>query len=202
MDDSDSGCMIKLNPTNFALWKIRMKDYMYCKDLYEPILGEKGKPSDMKDEKWDSMHYKTVANMRKWISQNIFHHFANETRADIMWKKLESMYERKAGINKCTCLKKIIRLRYRDGVDMTEHLATFQGFINQACTLKLNLDDELQALLLISSLPDSWDTIVVSLSNSAPNGTMTLGIVKDVVMERNVEMQLYVVFHKYSQHKV
>lgn len=72
-----------------------------------------------------------------------------------MWKKLESMYERKAGINKCTCLKNIVRLRYRDDADMTEHLVTFQGFINQACTLKLNLDDELQALLLISSLPDS-----------------------------------------------
>lgn len=47
MDDSNSGGMIKLNSINFALWKIRMKDYMYFKDLYEPILGDNAKPSDM-----------------------------------------------------------------------------------------------------------------------------------------------------------
>ncbi|CAL9011600.1 unnamed protein product [Prunus brigantina] len=41
------------------------------------------------------------------------------------------------------------------------------------------LDDELQALVLLSSLPDSWDTLVVSLSNSSPQGVLTLDIVKD-----------------------
>lgn len=34
------------------------------------------------------MHYKTIANIRKWINKSIFQHFANETRADVMWKKL------------------------------------------------------------------------------------------------------------------
>jgi hypothetical protein len=45
--------------------------------------------------------------------------------------------------------------------------------------MKLALDDEVQALLLLSSLPDSWKTLVVSLSNSAPNGVITMGMVKD-----------------------
>ncbi|KAI5345013.1 hypothetical protein L3X38_012890 [Prunus dulcis] len=45
--------------------------------------------------------------------------------------------------------------------------------------MKMVLDDELQALVLLSSLPDSWDTLVVSLSNSAPQGVFTLDIVKD-----------------------
>jgi hypothetical protein len=45
--------------------------------------------------------------------------------------------------------------------------------------MKLVLDDEVQALLMLSSLPESWETLVVSLSNSAPNGVMTVGMVKD-----------------------
>ena len=36
------------------------------------------------------------------------------------------------------------------------------------------MKDELQALLLLSSLPDSWETLVVSLSNSAPDGVITM----------------------------
>ena len=45
--------------------------------------------------------------------------------------------------------------------------------------MKINLDDEVQALLLLSSLPDSWNTLVVSLSNSSPDGKLTLEMVKN-----------------------
>ena len=45
--------------------------------------------------------------------------------------------------------------------------------------MKLELDDEVQTLLLLSSLPDSWETLVVSLSNSTPNGVIIVNMVKD-----------------------
>jgi hypothetical protein len=45
--------------------------------------------------------------------------------------------------------------------------------------MNLVVDDELQPLLLLSSLPDSWETLVVSLSNSASNGVLQLVMVKD-----------------------
>ena len=46
-------------------------------------------------------------------------------------------------------------------------------------TTKLIIVDDLQALLLLSSLPDNWETLVVLLSNSAPNGVLQLAMVKD-----------------------
>jgi hypothetical protein len=51
--------------------------------------------------------------------------------------------------------------------------------VNQLTRMNLVVDDELQALLLLSFLPDSWETFVVSLSNSAPNGVLQLAMVKD-----------------------
>uniref|UniRef100_A0A2N9GZE0 Integrase catalytic domain-containing protein n=1 Tax=Fagus sylvatica TaxID=28930 RepID=A0A2N9GZE0_FAGSY len=45
--------------------------------------------------------------------------------------------------------------------------------------MNLVVDDELQALLLLSSLPNSWETLVMSLSNFAPNGVLQLAMVKD-----------------------
>lgn len=41
------------------------------------------------------------------------------------------------------------------------------------------IDDEMQALLLLSSLSDSWELLVVSLSNTAPNGKLTMDTIKD-----------------------
>jgi hypothetical protein len=48
--------------------------------------------------------------------------------------------------------------------------------------MKLVLDDEVQALLMLSSLPDSWENLVVLLNNSAPNGVMTMVMVKDSML--------------------
>ncbi|CAL2256838.1 unnamed protein product [Prunus armeniaca] len=45
--------------------------------------------------------------------------------------------------------------------------------------IKMVLDDELQALVSLSSLPHNWNTLVVSLSNSTLQGVLTLDIVKD-----------------------
>ena len=49
-------------------------------------------------------------------------------------------------------------------------------------TMKLVINDELQVLLLLSSLPDSLETLVVSLSNSALNGVLQLAMVKDSLL--------------------
>ncbi|XP_047313648.1 lignin-forming anionic peroxidase-like [Impatiens glandulifera] len=40
--------------------------------------------------------------------------------------------------------------------------------------MEMTLEDELQALLLLGSLPDSWETLVVTVSNATPNGVLTM----------------------------
>ena len=51
--------------------------------------------------------------------------------------------------------------------------------VDQLISMKIILDDELQALLLLSSLPDSWETLVVLMNNSVPNRKLTLDMVID-----------------------
>ena len=42
--------------------------------------------------------------------------------------------------------------------------------------------DEMQASLLLSSLLDSWETLVVTVSNSTSNGILTVESVKDSLL--------------------
>ena len=62
-----------------------------------------------------------------------------------------------------------MNLKYKEGASIAEHLNEMQSITNQLSSMKISLNDELQALLLLSSLPESWETLVVSLSNSAPD---------------------------------
>ena len=46
--------------------------------------------------------------------------------------------------------------------------------MNQLAAMKFTFDDELQALLLLSSLPERWETLVVTISNSELDGVVTM----------------------------
>ena len=82
-------------------------------------------------------------------------------------------------MNNASVTKRLAKLEYRDGSSVIEHLNVFQCHINQLSAMKIKFEDEVQALLLLSSMPDSWNTLVVSVSNSAPDGKLTLEMVKN-----------------------
>ncbi|KAF7113203.1 hypothetical protein RHSIM_RhsimUnG0150200 [Rhododendron simsii] len=177
--EENSGATIKLTSANYSIWKPRMEDVLYTKDLYLPIYGDTKKPQGTSDEDWKVTNRKAVALIRTWVDQSVFHHVAQETNAYELWTKLEAMHERKTTQSKASLIRRLVNLKYKDGRSVAEHMSDFQGLINQLSMMKLVLDEELQALLLLSSLPDSWETLVVTISNSAPSGMVTMDMVKD-----------------------
>jgi len=82
---------------------------------------------------------------------------------------------------------------------MAEHLSSFQNMVNQLTTMEIVLDDEILALLLLSSLPDSWETLVVSLNNFAPNGNLTFNMVKDSLLNEEARKNGSIKVISYSQ---
>ena len=71
-------------------------------------------------------------------------------------------------------IKQMLSLKYHDGSPMTDHLNNFQGIMNQLFVVGIKFDEELQGLLLLGSLPDSWETFRTSLSNSALDGVISM----------------------------
>ena len=49
----------------------------------------------------------------------------------------------------------LVNLKLKEGRSVAKHLSEFQDLVNHMVTMKMIIDDELQALLLLSSLPDS-----------------------------------------------
>ncbi|KAI9165168.1 hypothetical protein LWI28_008915 [Acer negundo] len=89
------------------------------------------------------------------------------------------MYELNNAHNQPFIFLKLIMMRYKDGTPMAEHLNYFQGLINQLEVMDIKLGERVHALILLGSLPESWETIVVTLSHSTPGGNLTLKMVKD-----------------------
>ena len=78
-------------------------------------------------------------------------------------------------------------MKYREGTSMADHLNDMQGIIEQLSRMGINFDNETLALLVLASLPESWETLKISITNSAPNGIVNMESVKSGVL--NEEMR-------------
>ncbi|CAJ2654735.1 unnamed protein product [Trifolium pratense] len=159
-----------------------MEDLLYTKDLYDPIEGESARSKDTLDTDWKKMNRKAVAIIRQWLDLSVYPHVEAETNAHTMWNKLKELYERKNVQNKACLIRKLVNMKYKDGESLAEHMSVFQNTVNQLTATDIKLDDELHALLLPSSLPDNWDVLVVTLTNSAPSGKLVMSTVKESML--------------------
>ena len=68
----------------------------------------------------------------------------------------------------------------------------FQGLINQTTSLEVPLANEVLALLLIGSLLDSWETLVVTLSNAGAEGKhLSLVRVKSSLLNEEAQQKYW-----------
>ena len=173
--------MISLNGTNYQAWKGKMEDLLHVKEYYKPVFATE-KPDDKTDDEWKVLHRQACGFIRQWVNDNVLNHISDETHARSLWKKLEELYARKEGTNKMFLIKQLMHLRYRDDTSVADHVNAFQGIINQLSSMGIAFDDEVRALLLLGSLSDTWETLKVTLCNSAPNGTISWNLVKTKVI--------------------
>ena len=129
-----------------------------------------GRPDKIDAPTWEVMHLKTTTYIRCFIDMSLYNNFNEENKAHELWEKIDIILENKNAVNRVSIFRKIVRLRYQDGSSMAEHMNAFQGLINQTTSLEVPLADEVLALLLLGSLPDSWEMLVVTLGNDEPKG--------------------------------
>ncbi|RDX79957.1 hypothetical protein CR513_39555, partial [Mucuna pruriens] len=75
---------------------------------------------------------------------------------------------------------------FKEDTSLSDHLNEFQGIIDQMSRMGIKFEDEILGLLLLNSLPESWETFKVSITNSTPNGVVSLQMVKGSVLNKEM----------------
>ncbi|CAL1406718.1 unnamed protein product [Linum trigynum] len=78
-------------------------------------------------------------------------------------------------------------MKYKEGKSLADHLNEIQGIVDQLSGMGIKMEDEVVALLVLASLPESWETLKISLTNSPKDGVINMEIVKSGVL--NEEMR-------------
>ena len=78
-----------------------------------------------------------------------------------------------------------------EGGSVADHLNEFNMITNQLSSVKVDFDDEVRALLILCSLPERWNGLVMAISNSV-SGSNTLkfddvvGVILSEEMQRKI----------------
>ena len=66
-----------------------------------------------------------------------------------------------------------------EGASVATHINEFNTIISQLTSVEINFDDEVRALILLASLPTSWEPMRTVVSNSVGKGKLQFNDVRD-----------------------
>ena len=93
-----------------------------------------------------------------------------KTIEDFM-KTLVTLYEKPSTSNKVFLMKRLFNMKMAEGGFVADHLNDFKTITSQLSSMGINFDEEIRALLILCSLPESWNSLIMSMSNSIPRSS-------------------------------
>ena len=174
----------KFDGRDFGYWKMQIEDYLYGKKLHLPLLGQK--PEAMKDEEWISLDRQVLGLIRLTLTRKVAHNIIKERTTAGLMAALSGMYEKPSANNKVYLMKKLFNLKMAEGMPVTQHLNNFNTITNQLSSVEIDFDDEIRALILLASLPNSWEAMRTAVSNSAGKSKLNYDDIRDLILGEEV----------------
>jgi hypothetical protein len=101
---------------------------------------------------------------------------------------LSKLYEKTLMSNKVFLMKRLFNMNMSEGGSIAHHLNDFNMVTNQLISVKVDFDDEVMALLILCSLLERWNGLVMVLSNSIyGSNTLKFDDVVGVILSEEVQ---------------
>ena len=72
-----------------------------------------------------------------------------------LMQTLVKLYEKPSASNKVFLMKRLFNMKMVEGGSVTDHLNEFNTITSQLSSMGVNFDEEIRALLIVCSLPES-----------------------------------------------
>lgn len=146
---------------SFTLWQRRVKDILTQQKLARALKGKEGQPTKMSDEDWEDAKSQCMSTIRLCIADNIINNVVDESTPKELWSKLEKLYLGKNLTTKLNLKRELYRLKM--AAQGIEHMNVFNGIVDQLEKVDVKMEEEDKALILLTSLPESFKNLVTTI---------------------------------------
>jgi len=106
--------------------------------------------------------------IRLSLAKNVAFNIMNEKTIVDLMQTLSNMYEKPSVANKVYLIRRLVNLKVGEGNSVTNHIS------------------EVKALILLSSLLESWSVTVTTVSNPTSNNKLKLDIIRNLILSEDV----------------
>ncbi|KAJ0819501.1 putative RNA-directed DNA polymerase [Helianthus annuus] len=176
----------KFNGTDFAWWRMQIEALLGECDL-DVVLEEKPAGMDKAAEAiWNSKDKKARGKITLALTRSVAFNIMKETTACDMLEALSNMYEKPSAGNRVFLMRELFNMRMNEGSSVADHINEVNSVLSRLATVGMKLDDDTQAVVLLSSLPDSWSGFVTTVTETAGTGNLKFDRVRDSVLGEDV----------------
>ena len=142
-----------------------MKDFLIQQKVHKALSGKSKMQETMKEAQCEEMD-ETVASV---IQLNLLDEVLNNINVEDcivveeIWERLQKLYMENNLSNQLYLKKELYSLCMPENTDVLQHLSKFNSLISQLLQCKVTFDDEDKAILLLASLPSSYENLMTTL---------------------------------------
>ncbi|GJU28111.1 retrovirus-related pol polyprotein from transposon TNT 1-94, partial [Tanacetum coccineum] len=150
---------------DFGLWRVKMRCLLIqhgweaALDPFLETMADAEKTAALKTDVYKKAH----SALLLCLDNKVLREVNKENSAAGVWLKLETLYMTKSLANKLYLKKKLFTFYMHSGKKLSEHIDEFNKLIGDLANIDVDIDDEDQALMLLTSLPSSYDNFVETL---------------------------------------
>ena len=150
-----------LTKDNYDTWRMHAEAVLIKSDGWPYVDGSTVKPEPdqaaAQIQAWELADRKARSDLILAISPSELKQVKNCNTSREVWLKLETIYQSKGPARKANLLKRLTLTKMKEGEDVHHHLNQFFDAVDKLRDMDLEVNDDLLAILLLYSLPTSFE---------------------------------------------
>jgi len=122
----------------------------------------------MTDAEWDFLDRKALGTIQLCLASSVLFNVLKEKTTKEPMDALGKLYEKPSTSNKIFLMKKLFNMKMSENSSVADHLNDFNMVVNMLASVTIEFDEEVRALLILCSLPESRNSLVTAARNSVP----------------------------------
>ena len=131
-----------------------MQEYLIVKGQIDLIETE-NPLEGYKLNEWQKLDRIVRATIRMHLSESVYFTLQSCSTTFELWKTMSDTYEKKFTVTKINLTRRLYNLRMKESDSIKTHLNDYGSLSSQILAQGMTIEDELRAMLLMSSLPSS-----------------------------------------------